>query len=97
MRLTKRLYPGRIAQLGEHLPYKQGVTGSSPVSPTIVEPWCSRLTHRPVKPEIAGSSPVGSAMSAEIAQSVEQGTENPRVAGSIPALGTREHAEVVQR
>ena len=26
---------GRIAQLGEHLPYKQGVTGSSPVSPTI--------------------------------------------------------------
>ena len=28
-------YPGTIAQLGEHLPYKQGVTGSSPVSPTI--------------------------------------------------------------
>ena len=26
--------PGTIAQLGEHLPYKQGVTGSSPVSPT---------------------------------------------------------------
>ena len=26
---------GIIAQLGEHLPYKQGVTGSSPVSPTI--------------------------------------------------------------
>ena len=25
--------PGRIAQLGEHLPYKQGVTGSSPVAP----------------------------------------------------------------
>ena len=28
-------FPGTIAQLGEHLPYKQGVTGSSPVSPTI--------------------------------------------------------------
>ena len=28
-------YPGTIAQLGEHLPYKQGVTGSSHVSPTI--------------------------------------------------------------
>src|SRR5262245_42519347 len=28
---------GRIAQLAEHLPYKQGVTGSSPVSPTICE------------------------------------------------------------
>ena len=27
--------PVTIAQLGEHLPYKQGVTGSSPVSPTI--------------------------------------------------------------
>ena len=25
---------GRLAQLGEHLPYKQGVTGSSPVVPT---------------------------------------------------------------
>ena len=36
---------GRIAQLGEHLPYKQGVTGSSPVSPTSnqknVESWSS--------------------------------------------------------
>ncbi len=28
-------FNGRIAQLGEHLPYKQGVTGSSPVVPTI--------------------------------------------------------------
>ena len=25
---------GRLAQLVEHLPYKEGVTGSSPVSPT---------------------------------------------------------------
>ena len=25
---------GVIAQLGEHLPYKQGVTGSSPVGPS---------------------------------------------------------------
>ena len=28
-------FPGRIAQLGEHLPYKQGVTGSSPVAPIL--------------------------------------------------------------
>ncbi len=28
------LADGSIAQLGEHLPYKQGVTGSSPVVPT---------------------------------------------------------------
>ena len=27
---------GSIAQLGEHLPYKQRVTGSSPVTPTIL-------------------------------------------------------------
>ena len=27
---------GSLAQLGEHLPYKQGVTGSSPVIPTIM-------------------------------------------------------------
>ena len=27
---------GRLAQLGEHIPYKDGVTGSSPVPPTRV-------------------------------------------------------------
>ena len=27
------IFSGIIAQLGEHLPYKQGVTGSSPVGP----------------------------------------------------------------
>ena len=29
-------YSGIIAQLGEHLPYKQGVTGSSPVGPIFI-------------------------------------------------------------
>ena len=28
---------GVLAQLGEHLPYKQGVTGSSPVGPIVTE------------------------------------------------------------
>ena len=28
---------GILAQLGEHLPYKQRVTGSSPVTPTIYQ------------------------------------------------------------
>ena len=32
---------GSIAQLGEHLPYKQGVTGSSPVVPTNFWPGSS--------------------------------------------------------
>ena len=31
---TKVEMYGILAQLGEHLPYKQGVTGSSPVTPT---------------------------------------------------------------
>ena len=29
---------GVLAQLGEHLPYKQGVTGSSPVGPILQMP-----------------------------------------------------------
>ena len=34
---------GSIAQLGEHLPYKQRVTGSSPVVPTITKAEQSAL------------------------------------------------------
>jgi hypothetical protein len=30
------LYYGSLAQLGEHLPYKQRVTGSSPVTPIFI-------------------------------------------------------------
>ncbi|MDK2904444.1 MAG: hypothetical protein PWR12_520 [Eubacteriaceae bacterium] len=33
---VRTLSAGRIAQLGEHLPYKQRVTGSSPVATTIL-------------------------------------------------------------
>ncbi len=57
---------GRVAQLGEHRPYKPGVTGSSPVPPTIYikrprgrsSVW---LERRPVTPEVASSSLVGPA------------------------------------
>ena len=49
---------GSIAQLGEHMPYKHGVTGSSPVVPTIyLARWCSRLARQPVTLEVDGSSP----------------------------------------
>ncbi len=49
---------GSIAQLGEHLPYKQRVTGSIPVVPTIyMAQWLSWLECRPVTPEVEGSSP----------------------------------------
>ena len=49
---------GSIAQLGEHLPYKQRVTGSSPVVPTITRPGSSvGLECQPVTLEVEGSSP----------------------------------------
>ena len=34
-KFRRRQNDGSLAQLGEHLPYKQRVTGSSPVVPTI--------------------------------------------------------------
>ena len=56
--MAKPLMNGSIAQLGEHLPYKQGVTGSSPVLSTIyLARWCSRLARQPVTLEVDGSSP----------------------------------------
>ena len=37
---------GVLAQLGEHLPYKQRVTGSSPVGPIcILRVWWNRQTQ----------------------------------------------------
>ena len=61
--LPKRQGHGSIAQLGEHLPYKQEVTGSSPVVPTIhLASWCSRLARQPVTLEVDGSSPFGVAI-----------------------------------
>ena len=80
------------------MPYKHGVTGSSPVVPTNLARWCSRLARQPVTLEVDGSSPFGVAKTnvesfgspqyASVAQSVEQWTENPRVVGSIPTGGT---------
>ncbi len=36
------MHLGRLAQLGEHLPYKQGVTGSIPVTSILI---CAVLTR----------------------------------------------------
>ena len=41
------IFFGRIAQLGEHLPYKQGVTGSNPVVPTKVHGSVAQLVRVP--------------------------------------------------
>ena len=60
---TPKREHGSIAQLGEHLPYKQEVTGSSPVVPTTyLARWCSRLARQPVTLEVDGSSPFGVAI-----------------------------------
>ena len=37
--LKKEIAFGVLAQLGEHLPYKQRVTGSSPVGPIDMPTW----------------------------------------------------------
>ena len=85
---------GRIAQLGEHLPYKQRVTGSSPVVPTILYGPVVQLVRMPAchaggrgfEPHPDRHFIFG--LNASVAQSVEQRTENPRVGGSIPPGGT---------
>ncbi len=48
---------GSIAQLEEHMPYKHGVTGSSPVVPTIRPGSSVGLERQPVTLEVDGSSP----------------------------------------
>ena len=85
----RRTKSGSIAQLGEHLPYKQRVTGSSPVVPTIfglvvqlVRTLACHARGRRFKPV------PGRQIIASVAQLVEQRTENPRVVGSIPTGGT---------
>ena len=81
---------GSIAQLGEHLPYKQGVTGSSPVVPTKFWPGSSVGQNASLSRQRSSvRTRSGSPKFASVAQSVEQGTENPRVIGSIPIGGTK--------
>jgi hypothetical protein len=54
---------GGLAQLGEHLPYKQRVGGSIPSASTItirmiiVAGWSSPVARRAHNPKVAGSNP----------------------------------------
>ena len=56
---------GSIAQLGEHLPYKQRVTGSSPVVPTkrhwqrMCASVAQLVEQRIENPRVVGSTPTG--------------------------------------
>ena len=94
---------GSIAQLGEHLPYKQRVIGSSPIVPTINGPVVQLVRtlachargqgfESPSGRHFFETVPKGTVHHflpfASVAQLVEQGTENPRVVGSIPTGGT---------
>ena len=54
------------------MPYKHGVTGSSPVVPTNLARWCSRLARQPVTLEVDGSSPFGVAIKSQIC-AIEEG------------------------
>ena len=88
---------GRLAQLGEHLPYKQGVIGSSPIATTMFYGLVVQLV-RTLACHARGRrfEPVPGRhffiyeqfIFGSIAQLVEQGTENPRVSGSIPLRAT---------
>ena len=51
---VNQLYGG-LAQLGEHLPYKQRVTGSSPVS--SIESLAQSVEHLTFNQRVEGSSP----------------------------------------
>ena len=75
---------GSIAQLGEHLPYKQRVTGSSPVVPTTNGPVVQLVRMPACHAGGQGFEPPSDRHFASVAQLVEQGTENPCVGGSTP-------------
>ena len=83
---------GSLAQLGEHLPYKQGVTGSSPVTPTI----CGQVVQLVRMPAChAGGRQfepdLGRQFNKEICwcgSTVEQLICNQQVGGSIPSTSS---------
>ena len=65
--LLGRLFSGILAQLGEHLPYKQRVTGSSPVGPIYTNNKIVRIIYADVaqlaeqlicNQQVIGSSPI---------------------------------------
>jgi hypothetical protein len=83
---------GRLAQLGERLPYKQNVSGSIPLAPTIFSPILPQYCNGPVVQLVRMPPCHGGGRGfeshpgrhyASVAQLVEQRTENPCVHSSI--------------
>ena len=60
VKIPKRLVYAELAQLGEHLPYKQWVTGSNPVLRTILG-YRQAVRPRTLTPVFAGSNPASPA------------------------------------
>ena len=79
--------------MGEHLPYKQRVIGSSPIVSTMVGLVAQLVRALACHARGRGFEPHPGRhfliAYASVAQLVEQGTENPRVVGSIPTGGTK--------
>ena len=49
---------GILAQLGEHLPYKQRVIGSSPIGPTLYADVAQLAEQLICNQQVIGSSPI---------------------------------------
>ena len=77
---------GRLAQLGERLPYKQDV-GSSILSSSTICGNSSAVEHRLAKAGVASSNLVSRSIHSSIAQLVEQSAVNRSVVGSSPTRG----------
>ena len=58
VRVTIKNKSGGLAQLGEHLPYKQRVGGSSPSSSTIKVLLAQLVEHLTFNQRVRGSSPL---------------------------------------
>ena len=76
---------GILAQLGEHLPYKQRVIGSSPIGPIIFQgiSWPYPLRRRSAWLVRFAIKP-----NADVAQLAEQLICNQQVNGSSPLIGS---------
>ena len=84
---------GVLAQLGEHLPYKQRVIGSSPIGPILFcrGVYTYSFNIRSVKCHTKASSPASHgpllSINADVAQLAEQLICNQQVNGSSPLIG----------
>ena len=71
-------HDGGLAQLGEHLPYKQRVGGSSPSSSTIKVLLAQLVEHLTFNQRVRGSSPlqdtIHNAGVAELADALDLGS-----------------------